>query len=297
MANQGEHLMDLRTTFEQQVKDHNFLWLTLEQDYILSWILYGIAHTDELRGKIVFKGGTALKKMYYGIYRFSEDLDFTALPGAPTGEALERAIRKACKIAENELRKRIPNPIITCKRYKEKHPHPHGQEAFVIRAQLPWHGYPYVRVMIEITRHQIVVNPPELLKIIHNYPENLDGEILTFTLDEIFAEKLHAIYNNIQKVHEQTRIRSRVRDYYDLWRLLGSFQDKLDHKNIKETLLLKCENIAHFTSSDDFFDDKLLAKVQEDWDDWLVKFIYPIPAYEQVLSELREELITFLKWS
>lgn len=30
-----------------------------------------------------FKGGTCLKKCYLETYRFSEDLDFTVLPGEP----------------------------------------------------------------------------------------------------------------------------------------------------------------------------------------------------------------------
>ncbi len=58
----------------------------IEQDYVLSWILYGISAIDDLRETLAFKGGTALKKIYFGNYRFSQDLDFTALEGAPEGE-------------------------------------------------------------------------------------------------------------------------------------------------------------------------------------------------------------------
>ena len=48
-----------------------------EKDYIISWILTGVSHVEKLRTALVFKGGTALKKFYFGDYRFSEDLDFT----------------------------------------------------------------------------------------------------------------------------------------------------------------------------------------------------------------------------
>ena len=51
----------------------------IEKDYILSWILQGIAMHKELSRMIVFKGGTVLKKVYFEDYRFSEDLDFTLL--------------------------------------------------------------------------------------------------------------------------------------------------------------------------------------------------------------------------
>ena len=48
----------------------------LERDYCLAWLLSSLAES-ELRGKLAFKGGTALKRCYFGDYRFSEDLDFS----------------------------------------------------------------------------------------------------------------------------------------------------------------------------------------------------------------------------
>jgi len=51
---------------------------TVEQDYIISWILAGLTYTKN-NDWLSFKGGTALKKIYISNYRFSEDLDFTLL--------------------------------------------------------------------------------------------------------------------------------------------------------------------------------------------------------------------------
>src|SRR5579872_2003003 len=48
----------------------------LERDYCLAWFLAVLAVSD-LRPALAFKGGTALKRCYFGDYRFSEDLDFT----------------------------------------------------------------------------------------------------------------------------------------------------------------------------------------------------------------------------
>jgi uncharacterized protein len=50
----------------------------LERDYCLAWFLSVLAQTDVHR-RLAFKGGTALKRCYFGDYRFSEDLDFTLL--------------------------------------------------------------------------------------------------------------------------------------------------------------------------------------------------------------------------
>jgi Nucleotidyl transferase AbiEii toxin, Type IV TA system len=55
----------------------------IEKDYVLGWLLVGIANNTELNRTWVFKGGTCLRKCYYETYRFSEDLDFTIVEGGP----------------------------------------------------------------------------------------------------------------------------------------------------------------------------------------------------------------------
>src|SRR5437870_9798098 len=49
----------------------------VEKDYVLGWLLAGIAQHPELSSRWIFKGGTCLKKCFFETYRFSEDLDFT----------------------------------------------------------------------------------------------------------------------------------------------------------------------------------------------------------------------------
>jgi len=51
---------------------------TLEKDYALTNILSITADFPKL-DRMVFKGGTALKKAYFEGFRFSEDLDFVCL--------------------------------------------------------------------------------------------------------------------------------------------------------------------------------------------------------------------------
>ena len=60
----------------------------IEKDYILSWILQGIAPHEQLSRAIVLKGGTVLKKVYFEDYRFSEDLDFTLIDNEVTNEQI-----------------------------------------------------------------------------------------------------------------------------------------------------------------------------------------------------------------
>jgi Nucleotidyl transferase AbiEii toxin, Type IV TA system len=55
----------------------------IEKDYVLGWLLAGIAAHPDLAATWIFKGGTCLRKCYYETFRFSEDLDFTVVDAGP----------------------------------------------------------------------------------------------------------------------------------------------------------------------------------------------------------------------
>ena len=93
----------LRIRLQQTWRDLDLQSYVVERDYLLSWILAGISAVPELRETLVFKGGTALKKCYFGDYRFSEDLDFSGLKDVPTGDDLAEAIARACDEARGLL--------------------------------------------------------------------------------------------------------------------------------------------------------------------------------------------------
>ena len=61
----------LRQKLESIRTKHGVLWEVIERDYMLSWLLAGISSDQKLHDTLVFKGGTALKKCYFGDYRFS----------------------------------------------------------------------------------------------------------------------------------------------------------------------------------------------------------------------------------
>ena len=50
---------------------------TLEKDYVLTEVLKALSRVISLSDILVFKGGTALRKIYFTDWRYSEDLDFT----------------------------------------------------------------------------------------------------------------------------------------------------------------------------------------------------------------------------
>ena len=69
--------MDLRIRLDNERKRLNVPFYVIEQDYLLSWILFGISLVPELNNCLAFKGGTALKKCYFGEYRFLYDRQVT----------------------------------------------------------------------------------------------------------------------------------------------------------------------------------------------------------------------------
>jgi predicted nucleotidyltransferase component of viral defense system len=48
----------------------------IEKDYFIELVLFYFSKDNFLYENFVFRGGTALKKVYFPEYRFSEDLDF-----------------------------------------------------------------------------------------------------------------------------------------------------------------------------------------------------------------------------
>jgi predicted nucleotidyltransferase component of viral defense system len=82
----------------------------VEKDYILSWILRGIAQNEHLSKLLIFKGGTVLNKVYFEDYRFSEDLDFTLLDDSITNKQIFEWLRQIFTFIKEEAN--IPLEII-----------------------------------------------------------------------------------------------------------------------------------------------------------------------------------------
>jgi predicted nucleotidyltransferase component of viral defense system len=280
----------LRIRLEEARKRTGLPWEILEKDYILSWVLAGISRVDALRDTLIFKGGTALKKCYFGDYRFSEDLDFSAVGEAPTGEAMEKAIQEACVAAAKLLEEYAPVEIISG-RYTEREPHPGGQEAFIIRARLPWQRAPHASAMVEVSMDEPVIRPIEHLKIIHEYGEPLDDRVPVYSLEEIIAEKLRAILQHVEKLQTRGWSRSRARDYYDLWRVFNSYGEKLDLSDFPSFLRGKCSvRGVSFESADDFFQKDMLSYVETTWEQWLGPLVSDLPPFQSVMQGLRPRI-------
>lgn len=258
-----------------------------EKDFALSYVLAGIAAQPELSGTLVLKGGSALKKLFFGQYRFSEDLDYSALD-APKGETLRKYLDAAMAKTGSLLSAHGPF-VVGTRRHPERGPHPQGQEAFIVRVQFPWHPAPLCRIKIEVSHDEQVLRPPTVRHLIHEYGEDLvDVRVQCYQLEEIVAEKLRTLLQTQQRLSTRGWSRPRARDYYDLWRLLTAFGSAIEREQFLPLLQRKCEHRqVWFRTLDDFFSEDLLAEVRTHWNSSLGVFVPDLPFCDHVLNDLR----------
>ncbi len=267
----------------------------VEKDYALSYILAGIAKQQQLAHSLVFKGGTALKKIFFGDYRFSVDLDFSTL-NAPKNKALEDALQAAVEISSKLLSDYGPFEV-QLTRYPEREPHPTGQEAFNIKVKFPWHRSALCTIKIEITHDEPVILAPEYKPIIHGYEEALYSTVACYHIEEIIAEKLRALLQTHKKLVTRGWNRPRARDYYDLWSVLKNYSFAVEKARLIEMLDKKCQHRdVSYQTIDDFFTPELTKEAHHHWQATLGNLVIGLPECGLVLDETKSLISKILSF-
>jgi uncharacterized protein len=280
-------MRDLANRIDKEVKEKKVRWDIVEKDYALGHVLFGIAKQPELAKSLVFKGGTALKKCYFGDYRFSEDLDFSTIH-APKKQLLEDALNDSLQITKRYLSDiGLTLFEFQLERKIERNPHPYEQEAFDIKVKFPAHSRSLCRIKVEVTHDEPVILAPVHKPIIHGYDEPINLTIACYPIEEIIAEKLRALLQTNEKL-TQGKMRARPRDYYDLWCLLKKYGDTIDKSRLKEVLQKKCAHrLVSYQTIDDFFTDLLVEQTSKAWEKSLKLQIFNLPLCEDVLKETK----------
>lgn len=190
--------------------------IVVEKDYILDWVLWGISQFPELTNNLVFKGGTALHKIYFPDWRFSEDLDFTTI-NRVRKEDLERLIPEICESVQRESGIYLTLREIASAGEEEKewsfeinieYVGPRGQRS----GSLPV-------VTLHITNDELILDKPLFKPLATSFKDvEKRFSIITYSLEEIIAEKLRSV------LHQ----RCWPRDVYDLWRLFKEVKNLVD---------------------------------------------------------------------
>lgn len=261
----------------------------IEKDYILSWVLFGIAKHEQLSKAIVFKGGTVLKKIYFEDYRFSEDLDFTLLNAstssaqATTNEQIFDWFKQTFEFIKEEAN--IPLEIIDPDSDRDKLQHED--------ARLPdWQGginfyMGYIgplggqgsnkRVKVDISRSEQLVFDAVTKNVFTDYADLEVHQLLCYPLEEVLVEKMRSVMQRMQ-----------ARDFYDLWYLLQMHGMKADYYT--NEFKTKCESKG--LKAEDFPTklNERLPQYKGRWQSSLKEQIKDLPDFEQVEREVMRHL-------
>ena len=179
----------------------------IERDYVLAWILMALAKHPELSTALAFKGGTALRRIHFGEYRFSEDLDFSLTRPFPQAE-LYKCFREV--FATLRFETGIKCGIDESKTTNHQH---NDTLYFDYKGPLPAPA----SVKVDISRDETIVFPLEFKPVIKTYPEYVDfpeasTALQVYSFSEIVVEKTLAVTDNARR---------EPRDLYDLWFILS----------------------------------------------------------------------------
>jgi predicted nucleotidyltransferase component of viral defense system len=262
-----------RPDIVERVSEWQLTEEVIEKDYVLGWLLWGIGGDPVLGDQWVFKGGTCLKKCYIETYRFSEDLDFTVLPGGPYRAAdveprLSSVLARVHDASGIDFSSRAP-----VLRLRPGELSTEGRVYYVGPRQTPKPA----RVKLDISANETVIRPPVLREIAHPYPDGpLPGRVRCYSFEELFAEKLRAMAE-----------RARPRDLYDIINLFRRNDLRLYPEVIHQALAEKCaaKSIAVPTATD-FDGSPLIAALETDWSQMLARQLPALPPLQSFLDEL-----------
>ena len=88
--------------------------------------------------------------------------------------------------------------------------------------------------MLKVTVDEPVLWPVKPRRVIHDDGEPTDVQV--YAPEEIVADKLRAILQQVALIKNRGWSRSIARDYYDLWRVLETYHDQPDQTGFPDLL-------------------------------------------------------------
>ena len=228
----------------------------VEKDIALSVALIAIAGS-ELAKHVVFKGGTAIKKIYFKDARFSEDLDFNAIDMDRNG---------CMKLLRETLESKLIEGVTFEKVEEEK-------TAAGLKASVKYIG-PLAqaqRIRFDFSFRENLVKKSVHREMIDSYGFG-SGRLMVLSLEELFAEKIHAL-----------GCRSAPRDLYDSWFLFD--------KGIKIDRKVLDKKFAYYNEK--FDAQAAIGNARKSKDNWtrdLGHLLKKLPGFEIVEREVEERL-------
>ena len=263
-----------RTELNERIREWGIREDVIEKDYVIGWTLWSIGSNALLSDGWAFKGGTCLKKCYVETFRFSEDLDFTVLPGGPSEarnvvSILKGALERAHEESGIDFQAR--EPVMRTR--------PDGQSAEGrIYYRGPRNAPGVASLRLDLTTAEHVARPTVLRPITHPYPDSppSPAQIRCYSFEEAFAEKLRAMGE-----------RTRPRDLYDIITVFRGRGALLDVDSVLPVYEEKCASKG--VKAFDF--EAIQAspfrrELESEWDNMLSHQLPALPPFSVLWEEL-----------
>lgn len=197
----------------------------VEQDLIVCRAMIEIFQHPVLSKHLVFRGGTALHKLYFHPpRRFSEDIDLVQIQGGPIGPIFDT------------LREVLASSLGTPQRKQ-------GPGVVTLRYRMPSEIPPVIplRLKIEINsrEHFAVLGVQKKPFAMESSWFTGSCEVTTFSVEELLATKLRALYQ-----------RRKGRDLFDLW--LGLTEGRADPQRVVECFRRYMDETGRSVSRKDY---------------------------------------------
>lgn len=241
----------------------------IERDYCLSWFLFGLAQSP-LKDKLIFKGGTALRRCYFEDYRFSEDLDYTLIEEITLDDILN-GFEKIYSWVKNE------SGIVFANARRE--PSSVNTHTFYISYIGPLPGKEK-EVKVDVTFKEKIIKPIEEKGIIKSYDEYDDfldaPKIKVYSLDEVAIEKICALFSPA---------RNEPRDLYDIHHLIEN--ERLDIASLVHCIedKIKFKGSSLEKNRNEFL--KKEPRLKKLWEKRLSQQMASLPEYDDIFRAVK----------
>lgn len=236
-----------------------------EKNYVNSWILWGI-FTSDYGKNLLFKGGTALSKLYLPqSWRFSEDLDF-GVEGLYTGSKEELRTVLDAVTERSEIEFSISEHHES---RQQQYPTHYVDISIQYEAVLEHSNTTSLDVMVDehvafdSVRHK------------HEYEDIPAFDLHAYSVEEIFAEKLRSIFQ-----------RGAARDYYDLYQLLKTETVVIEFSEVFPAFEAKCDHDDLTVDLGTGLPADQKEDIQRQWETTLPDLTTDPPPFEEVWTTL-----------
>ena len=237
----------------------------IEKDYANTLILKEVYKHNLTKDMLVFKGGTAIYKLYFPTkWRFSEDLDFTTSSFGISGNKIVELFNEII----DGLNAENPDTF----EISSSHTNP-GYTQIKIQYNGPLGSRNTTKIDISLKEN---IHFP-IVKMVHE-PSYIDIEKFTvnaYSIEEIMVEKVRSLFQ-----------RTRVRDLFDVHKLIHT--NNFDKKQIRQALKLKSIEKNVELNTETVLNQNTRDELVGYWEKSLGLFTKDLPDYDDVHTDVQE---------